>query len=277
MKKNLFVLLIAISQFGFCQEFSFKLYFEDSKGNKDTLQIGYDINASEQINEEYGEVNIFEQQWNNDLEVRVTNAQITRTVYDTIFTPSIQCKKQIVKFNCENPQNYANQTIYIDVKCNDWPLTVKWDSTIFSYDCIKNTGIGFNDLADAGWNLSKFSELRQDFKPYDYYLTEEGDTIHSIFWVAFEEWTTNIHQKFSQEFSVFPNPSSDFINIELTKDFNPNVDYIEIFNSVGKLINSYKLRKQETKIDISEYNYGIYLIRVYNSQDYFSTKRFIKN
>lgn len=40
------------------QTFSFPMYFSDALGNKNTLVIGYDINASYGIDSAFGEENI---------------------------------------------------------------------------------------------------------------------------------------------------------------------------------------------------------------------------
>lgn len=56
MRKFYFILFCLISQIGFgvgfAQEFSIWLYFEAANGEKDSLEIGYDPNATYGVDEE---------------------------------------------------------------------------------------------------------------------------------------------------------------------------------------------------------------------------------
>jgi len=82
MKKIYSLLLIlALSQIVFGQEFSFQMYFQDSAGNKDTLTIGYDVNATDSIDAIFGETNIISTPLSPGLDVRVTNEWLKRQYY----------------------------------------------------------------------------------------------------------------------------------------------------------------------------------------------------
>lgn len=83
---------------------------------------------------------------------------------------------------------------------------------------------------------------------------------------------TNI-QKF-QNFSaqIFPNPSSDFLNI--SSEFN--IDLIEIFSLNGNKVFSKSLTSNQTTINISDFSNGNYLIVIKsnnNSYSKFITKK----
>ena len=71
-----------------------------------------------------------------------------------------------------------------------------------------------------------------------------------------------------KEINVFPNPVTHFLTIESTKEF----DYIEVYNSIGKRI----IKTVERKIDFSNYNSGIYFLKII-ADNKVLTKKVIKN
>jgi hypothetical protein len=112
------------------QEFVLKLRIEDSLGNRDTLEIGYDAMASDSLDENLGEVNIKDQEWNGEFDVRFTNIWD-----DGIFNgPELQTKRWIGKLSCEDWKR--NMLIKLDVMTRGWPVTVRWDSTRMQNECL---------------------------------------------------------------------------------------------------------------------------------------------
>ena len=63
-------------------------------------------------------------------------------------------------------------------------------------------------------------------------------------------------------FSVFPNPSSDYVYIESHLPNNSN-NTISIFSSLGSEVATYKASSEVNKLDISELAKGIYIIKLY--------------
>jgi len=61
MKISNFLILFIISAPLFSQEFNANLYFERGNGQNDTLKVGYDPQASINIDEQYGEIDISDQ------------------------------------------------------------------------------------------------------------------------------------------------------------------------------------------------------------------------
>ena len=62
--------------------------------------------------------------------------------------------------------------------------------------------------------------------------------------------------------SIFPNPTSDFINIKLTSNFK-KTDY-EIYNNLGSIVKNGVLEKSEFKIDLRNMLDGIYFVKIGN-------------
>tara|TARA_R110002049_G_scaffold76883_6_gene197164 strand:+ start:6125 stop:8341 length:2217 start_codon:yes stop_codon:yes gene_type:complete len=75
-----------------------------------------------------------------------------------------------------------------------------------------------------------------------------------------------------ESFKMFPNPTNgNRIYFSVTEDATINV-----YNVLGKLINTSEVSKSKNSIDISELSKGVYLIKI-NSGKQFITKKLIKN
>ena len=74
--------------------------------------------------------------------------------------------------------------------------------------------------------------------------------------------------------SVYPNPSSDVINISLNKG---QLLKIELFSMTGRLIFKKDLNSKTYTLNIGDYPSGVYLVRVFNqNNDIVNTKIFKK-
>jgi hypothetical protein len=70
--------------------------------------------------------------------------------------------------------------------------------------------------------------------------------------------------------SVYPNPSSDVINISLNKG---QLLKIELFSMTGRLIFKKDLNSKTYALNIGDYPSGVYLVRVFNqNNDIVNTK-----
>lgn len=78
----------------------------------------------------------------------------------------------------------------------------------------------------------------------------------------------NTEDFLQKDVKVFPNPVTNFLTIESTKEF----DSIEIYNTIGKRI----LKTTARKIDFSNYKSGIYMMRII-AENKVLTKKVIKN
>jgi len=81
------------------------------------------------------------------------------------------------------------------------------------------------------------------------------------------------NEETNQNYQIYPNPSSDFINIELNNLENVNVS---IINATGQVVFKKSItEKQIEQIDISDFKKGIYLITI-SGQNYSNTEKIIK-
>lgn len=76
------------------------------------------------------------------------------------------------------------------------------------------------------------------------------------------------------QFEMFPNPSSDVVNIQLPSGTD-KAD-VGIFDYTGRLMSSKTITLNDTQIDVNNLSTGMYLIRV-TSDNKIGAQRFIKN
>jgi hypothetical protein len=82
--------------------------------------------------------------------------------------------------------------------------------------------------------------------------------------------TASVNDFNNLRIGVYPNPSSDFINIS---NDNLSIKNVQIYNVIGKKVADVNVQNNETiKIDISNFSIGIYLVSTDNN----STAKFIK-
>jgi N-acetylneuraminic acid mutarotase len=79
----------------------------------------------------------------------------------------------------------------------------------------------------------------------------------------YEQFLTDVAEGNGIAFNIFPNPSSDLINVMIRETFNPDETQLEIFSATGQIVySSGKLNRNNTAIDLSDFAQGCYLIRV---------------
>jgi hypothetical protein len=75
------------------------------------------------------------------------------------------------------------------------------------------------------------------------------------------------------EWTLFPNPTQSTLNIRL--NIAQKVDF-KIFNSIGQLVQEGCVNEQEKTINVSTLSKGIYSIHLFNKQQVFGQRKFIK-
>lgn len=200
MKKQLTILLIFIVQCGWSQEFIFDLFIADNQGNIDSIEIGYDINASDSMDIGLGETNIFDKSWKKPLEVRCTN------VWEDGNFPSheeIHLKRWVSKLDCNDQKK--RMLVKLDILTNNWPITITWDSTKLQNECLNYSVItdrwvaNWFDIASAnnidlcmgGTGKGKFDRHESLDKDHIRVEPQSGDTIFFVYVGLGNEWITN--------------------------------------------------------------------------------------
>ena len=73
---------------------------------------------------------------------------------------------------------------------------------------------------------------------------------------VYQNTTASTEDVFANKFSVYPNPSSDVLNIRT----NEPIDKVELYNTIGQLI----VAKKTTNINVSSINIGVYILKIYS-------------
>lgn len=77
-------------------------------------------------------------------------------------------------------------------------------------------------------------------------------------------------------FSIFPNPTADFVVLSVQKADTQNMTY-ELFDIEGRLIEKQEVNDSQTTIDMKDLANGIYFIKVFRKSTGVKTFKIIKN
>lgn len=278
MKTIILLVFVVVASFcSFAQEFSFELYFEDAIGNRDTIVLGFDENATDSIDTAFGEVNIISQPWDSVFEVRITDEyehrQSSHSGQGTFHT-----KKQIVKKNCHSVWSVSA----IDINVTHFPVIVSWDSTLFNSSCLNGT-VFTGAEPEGWWDVSGITAIlkNQDSitlidtlipsppytEPLYYYYVNNMDTIYTT-WFTFADstiHTSSIHSLDASLIKVSPNPFVDQIQID--GNFKGEV---KIFNNLGQ---SVQFEQNKNILNLSNCPKGFYYVMLIEDK---STKNNVK-
>ncbi|MFW6222101.1 MAG: T9SS type A sorting domain-containing protein [Bacteroidota bacterium] len=297
---SLLMSLICIVTYG--QEFSYSMYFEDSLGNKDTLVIGYDINGdTDVILSEFGEENIADTPWDPEFDVRISN-RVDTDYYQSSDEPLFHTKKKIVERDCG--QDYVHPDIRsyvaIDIKTDNWPVTLSWDSSLFENFCRSKslfTSWGPETWWDAGQSPSGFEwvllneqgqlefyanywdnyddYLDQPVETSGYYIINDSIPI-ATYWMVFRNPTeaTKINDKVNSKTwnIVYPNPTngSDLINV---KDDFGEIEHVKLLNIQGYTV----IFQKSSTLDIGHLPNGLYVLEILSKDGDKIFNKVIKN
>jgi hypothetical protein len=77
---------------------------------------------------------------------------------------------------------------------------------------------------------------------------------------------------------IYPNPTSDgLIHIVFPKSINQNKYTYHIYNVVGGVVKEGQLTEMDNTINISFLSKGVYMVKVFNSDNKSFTEKIIKN
>jgi Secretion system C-terminal sorting domain len=171
-----------------------------------------------------------------------------------------------------------NKTNWINVLTEDSTYSLEWWSP---KPTLKGTTEGwqhFNlDLSDwaSGGGIFPIPMTADTIWFRFTYITDSLST-PSDGWMMdsfeLEDWWESIAENEKKDlFSIYPNPASDKIKIELNQ--NATLHNIQIFNISGGILYQASANKA-LSIDVKQFNNGIYLLKYSNGKN-FSTKRFV--
>ncbi len=261
LKQYLIIALIAlVCQSIFGQHFEIPVYFEDSAGNKDTIILGYDIMATYGIDTSFGEIDLLDSAYSDDLEVRPA-------IYDYWDWPTlpriIESKKMIIGYVCYDSTYFDEaNSIMVVIKSNKWPITITWDKSLFQETCnnldiIDCTPGGWFDVCGGGHPYTLLEIRLNDTASYydtEFKIETSEDTLSALFFRFFNDFESAIDNQHKKNIALFPNPTNGLIHLDA--ELHPD-DKVSISDLSGRAI-SFTFYNQ--KIDLSFAPNGMYIL-----------------
>lgn len=268
----------------FAQEFSTKIYFRDNAGNKDTITVGYSLYGSrDSLNATLGEYNIPESQIDTNFFAGIRWFNSDQSSLNRFMKPVFRTKIKYVDF--KEPD--YRRTISIDVICKNFPLILSWDKVVFqdtirskSYITTTHPGGWFDVGGYTDWLSESDSvvfydyDRTQDYSKFYLYNTDNStyylDSIQSkplkigSLYIGFLEhnYSLGIENMVISNVSIYPNPCGNILNINFE---NNDLKKIQIYDSLGKLIINKFVNGKNERLDISDLNKGICVMKIINN------------
>jgi len=86
----------------------------------------------------------------------------------------------------------------------------------------------------------------------------------------------NETEKISSQYSVYPNPTNNFLTLKIENFEAANLFY-QLYDISGRLLDSKKLSDNETKIEVEYLTPSIYFLQIFNGNKEIQTFKIIKN
>ncbi|MDP2176389.1 MAG: T9SS type A sorting domain-containing protein [Bacteroidota bacterium] len=95
----------------------------------------------------------------------------------------------------------------------------------------------------------------------------------SVIWYAPQGWGVNVNTLNTDVLSVYPNPTKDVLNINLNVVYANTKNTVEIVDLTGKVVMTETLNaNSSSQVDVSSLEKGMYIVRVSNSENVFTSK-----
>ena len=304
MKKTKIIIIFILCFANFCSaqflkpEKTVAFYFEDAKMNKDTVYVGMDNNASDNSMEPFfGEKDITYKDWKPLLEVR---AGFIKNEFSSV--PYPLSKIRVTNGTCDLKNNFhfyafTENTLYF--RCDNLPLKVSWDTTIFEDACWQNSyfhrfaatyknGLSEEErilLKDQNGNYLITQQYLDDTKKkywsgtYDYFSTD-GAKVYGFHFFTVpkggKSGSSATHELESAVLKYSPNPASDKLTIQLDNTIaNAN---LQIVGANGQILQQKDIPNGTTQleIDVSALVNGLYFMQVRTASGQLYSNKFIK-
>ncbi|MGB1270071.1 MAG: T9SS type A sorting domain-containing protein [Flavobacteriaceae bacterium] len=161
----------------------------------------------------------------------------------------------------------------------NWGVNTHGVTNIFVGDTVQWNFVGFHDVTSSG-SPSFVSSAQQSGGSYSVTFNSVGDynyfcSVHgaiSMDGTIVVSLNLSVDDQAQPIFSIYPNPSSDVLNLKLPN--NSSNAIVEIFDVTGKNVYKSKATKQ-TSVNVINWKTGLYFVQV-SFDDYKVTKRFVK-
>lgn len=253
-------------------EFETTIYVMDLNGNMDSVVIGYDATAtSDDIDIQFGEVDITNQPWDSIFEVRVS---------PLFHKDNLLGKKQINKSYCNanNPTSRGAGIVVLSIRTRT-PVVIMWDIQDFQDECRDSStivddetffqypflGLGRSLMAQRSNHGSTFDLPLYNYSYYQGNIDGgDTDTIFNVF-IGFVDVlntlvSTEQQKELQSKTKAFPNPVIDNFTIELPEGYFS--ESIQIFDITGREVYQSVEKLNQLNVSSATWAKGIYFYKV---------------
>ena len=182
-----------------------------------------------------------------DKELNVIGSKAVSSIFNDV-SPQIYSIEGKSIIECHDGSLYAiyrdkkNDIIYIIHLDND--LNIQWELEIA--DTTYPTFLSAHTLDDGSLVLAGYD-------------LDVNDNITICYIIKRDGTFTSEYPSSSNNFSIYPNPASDFVKISSTSS-QPSV--VKVYNCLGMLVEEFEMNSEEIEINVSDYNSGVYFVEV---------------
>ena len=144
------------------------------------------------------------------------------------------------------------------------------NDVLWSYSVAGNWSNAIDDVMQSNISVSNGGTVNFQVSPY--FQGETGTYLLDIQILRGGSAGTN-DISFSNSFGIFPNPTTDYLNI--TNSNNQKVEKIEILDISGKIIKEFTSSIHLTKIPVQDLSNGTYIVIIHSNNKKWQQK-FIK-
>lgn len=277
--------------------FSTLFYFQDSKGNVDSLILGFDPRANRVFNSDFGEISLSEP-FADDLDVRASH-DVEFNQDPVLSKKIVTCSDKIMQTHDPNHICNIGCSIIIYIKSDNFPVSIRWNPHAFkdSVECIEDSymtsdflseitdpaEIWFRDTTKRAVCLKENSQYSINLDPeftkqnypleFSYLLIRNYPdlTTDSVYGIklnfVYNYDLTPCHRKVvnldneakeTDNLILYPNPTTG--DVYLSGDVLESIEYWILYDSQGQLMDQQEFLLTKPEINLADLEAGFYII-----------------
>ncbi|MEM6517431.1 MAG: T9SS type A sorting domain-containing protein [Bacteroidota bacterium] len=172
-----------------------------------------------------------------------------------------------------NPSASGNANADRTIEVGD---TVTWEWQNNGSHNVNSLSSATEDFESSFQTTGTFSYTFQSVGTNPYQCDPHAGNMFGTITVVADGTLSNSSFSVQKEFRIYPNPSADYMNVEVPNLAGESLK-LEVFDVLGKKVLTQNINKLSSKINVSKWNSGVYLVRLTASDDTVApTKRFVK-
>ncbi len=274
--------------------FEMTLHFEDAVGNRDSVSFGYDINATADLEAEWGEFEITAP-FDSVFEVRIAEPTINK---DKLTKHLVTLTGYFVN----DTSCYEGAGIRLYINAVHQPIKIWWDKEqLLDNECFRG-GFVINHVLDelagpiapneipplfycmaavdtAYFDVSEETMSTSEWPVVSIEKEVEGQGVQTVYglrlnivpWWSFTPcyWVTTVNEIVKiDEISLYPNPTVDKITPIMTDKYQ-EIQKAVIYDSMGRQLWQDGALNFTKEIDVSSFKSGLYRLVIYSEDSVF--------